>query len=658
MKLFGALGTVIAVVLISYAAPHMPVGELFSATWCYPCAIAADSIDRYYPAVEPSVAIIRYETDAPFDEYDPNGLRDRVSTYFSGPYSIPDFIADGTDFGAGAGLARSWLSHLASLAGADAPVDIQFTELTPDSVELTITLDDPSYAGTYELNVILTEDSIHYSAPNGQTIFNQTFRTTMTNSYLGDEITLSESEPVVKRYAVPSDSDWNTFNCSIVAFVQDRSTNEILQGARTRVYRPAYYFALSPSFDIATAVSPDTSASFSATVFNRGTNDDTYNIVVHTELPSGWEVTTTAGGLEFTDSTALAIPGGGSADIGAVLNSNNIRGSGKVVFVISTPNLPGEEDTVTFVLNAGANVLLVDDDEGGPYEQWFMQSLHNLGIIYYYYDHTEYGPPAAALLNQFDAVIWETGTDYSYVIVFNDVLAIQSYLDNGGALYFSSPEIGYFVTEGGGVAYRSFYNNYLKATYEGDNASSRIINGIEGDPIGDGLSFSIEGGDGADDQNYPDYISPQPDAQAFLEYGDGPECAGIHYDGDYKLVYTAFGFEGIASAEARDTLMGRILHWLNPDLYAVKETQSRPNKVVLKASPNPFNSACEITVSGGASVAIYDLKGVRVFSAAPKKSTDVRRIVWRPGPNIASGIYLIKAASPDGEKTSKILYLK
>ncbi len=640
---------------VAIAAPKMPVGEMFSATWCGPCATTAEYIDEHYPPLEPTVVLIRYETDSPFDTYDEDGIRDRVSTYFSGTYYIPHFFADGEDMGSGAGVASTWLSVLESRAGTEAPVSIEFTELTVDSVEITVALDDPSYAGSYELNVFLIEDSIRYSAPSGQTIFNQTFRTTMTNSSSGDLITLDSSEPVVRKYAVPSNPDWEPMHCHIVAFVQDRSTHEILQGAKTPLYRPDYYFAVSPTSDIITSVSEDSTATFEATVFNQGRNDDEYMISTDINVPDGWSVSTYAGGEEFSGSTNLTVSSGGSDLIGATVNSNGIRGSGKIVFYISSPHITDVEDTVVFRFNAGADVLLVDDDAGASYEQWFMESFEHLGVVYYYYDHDALGSPTGDFLSQFSVVVWETGADYSTVIVATDMYALRSYLDGGGHLYFSSPELGYYVVEGSGTAFRSFYETYFKASYEGDAASTRDVVGVSGDPLGDGLSFSISGGDGADDQNYPDYISAQPDAHIFLDYSDGTH-AGLWYSGDYKLVYTAFGFEGIASAADRDTLMARIINWLETPT-AVDEKAAVPGGIDLSISPNPFNNACLIEVPADADLEITDISGRQVFVSPGENSGGVRTVLWNPG-GLPGGIYMVRAREGARSVVKKVVYLK
>ena len=666
-----------------FGASRMPVGELFSATDCGPCASAAAYIDANYPPIQPVSIIVRYEVDdaSPFNDYDPTGMNGRVSTYFSGTYGVPNMHIDGTDYDAGP--YSGWIDTLSSRAGTTAPLDIAFTNLTSDSVEITLTLEDGGYAGTYKLYAMITEDSIHYSAPNGQTMFHQIFRSMITNSHYGDNVTLSAAKsPVVKHYAIDINPDWNVSNCFIVVFVQNTSTLEILQGARVEVPAPEYYYTVDPHLQIKSSITSDTTATFSSTVYNQGSNNDNYDVYADLDIPSGWTATTYADGSPFSTHTTMSVLSLSSANISTTISSNGISGSGTVMFRVSSPSIPGQVDTVKFILNAGSHLLLVDDDTGASYEIWFQNVFSNIGVNFYNYDHSVSGAPSASFLEQFDVVVWMTGTDYGDVLSTTDASALEAFLDAGGKLYFSSPELGYYVYTGGGTSVQPFYENYLKAQYDGDNSSSRSITGTVGDPVGNGLSFSITGGDGANDQNYPDYISPRAGTGAVicLEYGTAGQHAGIRYDsGTYRIVYTGFGLEGISTEANRDTVMYRILNWLDPTLLDIRENKSiRPNAISISAHPNPFNSSCVITLSchsrengnpeGWVDVRIYDLRGNVVWKANLSDSKErIQRdakhrwssgtLVWQPDQSISSGIYLIKATMNDGRTTTKRVIL-
>ncbi len=113
-------------------------------------------------------------------------------------------------------------------------------------------------------------------------------------------------------------------------------------------------------------------------------------------------------------------------------------------------------------------------------------------------------------------------------------------------------------------------------------------------------------------------------------------------------------------------------------IYGIAETDL-PGELYLHTSPNPFNSAVSISAPAGAEVEIYDVNGRRIKTLWPflwtqasatsleKGGTEVPlhkgnlggSIIWRPGDNIGSGIYLVRSVVGDGESTSKrVVYLK
>jgi len=659
---------IVGVVILS-GAVRMPVGELFTATDCGPCASAAAYIDANFPGIQPISIIVRYEVDGPFPAYDPTGTNGRVSQYFSGTYGVPNMHIDGTDYSSGP--YATWFSTLESRALLIAPLDISFTELTGDSVEITLTLENAGFNGTYKLFAMIIEDTIYYSAPNGQTVFHQVFRSMITASSYGDNVTLSAlaKAPVVKNYALDIHEDWDMLHCYVVAFVQNTSTDEFLQGARIQLVQPDYMFNVLPIQQTMGSISEDTTVTMNATVSNNGANNDTYDIYADLLLPTGWTVTTYAGGTPFTTHTTLFILSDGNDAISTTINSNGISGSGTVRFRVSSPNIPGQVDTVLMTLNAGANIVLVDDDDGGSFETWFQSCLNRIGAHFSNYDHDGSGAPSGAYLSQFDVVIWMTGNDYSDCLSSADITALQTYLSGGGKLYFSSTELGYYTYDGGsGSHVQSFYENYLKATYSGDDAGTGSINGVTSDPIGNGLAFSIEGGDGADNQTWPDYISPRSGASTCLEYGSGTQHAGIKYDsGTFKIVYTGFGFEGVNSQSARDTLMYRILNWLDPSILDIEENNKNlPVSASISAYPNPFNSLCKISVQGVEDsriqvVEIFGLNGKLVgrmdVPITDKRSTD-NEYIWRPDETIASGVFLVRVVLQEQKIVRRIIYIK
>jgi hypothetical protein len=95
-----------------------------------------------------------------------------------------------------------------------------------------------------------------------------------------------------------------------------------------------------------------------------------------------------------------------------------------------------------------------------------------------------------------------------------------------------------------------------------DWAYEDILSGQPRDPIGSGMTITIWGDDGANNQFSTDEIEPIPPAVPVFYYEPGLEAALRVDTGTYKLVYFGFGFEGINSQADRDEVMKRILHWL------------------------------------------------------------------------------------------------
>jgi len=114
-----------------------------------------------------------------------------------------------------------------------------------------------------------------------------------------------------------------------------------------------------------------------------------------------------------------------------------------------------------------------------------------------------------------------------------------------------------------------------------------------------------------------------------------------------------------------------------------ENTSCKVENIRLEAYPNPFNSSCAITVSYSAGVAgnsvstegkqrnemtlkVYDLRGNVVWEWSPDRdnrhremSPISRTFIWQPDKTSASGIYLIRATTQDGQTiTKRIVYLK
>ncbi|MBN2028606.1 S8 family serine peptidase [bacterium] len=212
------------------------------------------------------------------------------------------------------------------------------------------------------------------------------------------------------------------------------------------------------------------------------------------------------------------------------------------------------------------SVLLVDDEELDG-EQYYISVLDSLGISFDYWDRNLNNTPSN--LSSYSTVIWFCEWTFPS-LNDSDRNVIQNYLDGGGHLFLSGQDIGWDLCDSTGTTFiasgglsKDFYEDYLHAQYILDTSDYSLLNGVQGDPIGHGLSFSVYQ-PGRDPENqYPDEINPIDGSQSIFNYPNGNSGA-VRYGGDYRTVFFGFGgYEAIVEPDVRFTVMGRVLDWLN-----------------------------------------------------------------------------------------------
>jgi subtilisin family serine protease len=224
----------------------------------------------------------------------------------------------------------------------------------------------------------------------------------------------------------------------------------------------------------------------------------------------------------------------------AVIDSN-----GKITYNVSYVSIS----------NVPPQVLLVDDDGGATYETYYKAALESLGISY---DSTS-SPPNSATMAGYGTVVWLTGDDYTDTLDTTDQAELETYLSGGGNLFISGQDIGLNLG-----ASNSFLNNYLKADYGGfDDSGGTAVSG-QTSSLFESQSYSLGGGDGADNNNYPDAITALSGGILALEYNDdNTRGACVTHNGSWKSVYFAFAYESISSASERYKAMQAIMDFLH-----------------------------------------------------------------------------------------------
>lgn len=237
--------------------------------------------------------------------------------------------------------------------------------------------------------------------------------------------------------------------------------------------------------------------------------------------------------------------------------------------------------TVSIVAIAETTVIFVDDDGGEAYEDFFTQAMDAAGI-----DYAVVTPPVTLPADMHNAIIWNCGPTWSGTLSSVDQEFLSDYLDNGGRLFLSAQDVIWDLGTD-----NPFVRNYLHVTGADEDVGTAHVDGVDGDPVTDGLAYDLS----YPFWDYSDEITPDASADAVFTNEFANACA-LRYEGAYRLVFLSFPFEAVpyvaptaAGADGRireadlagsALLMWRVFHWLalapRIDSFDVSPTVGEP----------------------------------------------------------------------------------
>jgi N-acetylmuramoyl-L-alanine amidase len=176
------------------------------------------------------------------------------------------------------------------------------------------------------------------------------------------------------------------------------------------------------------------------------------------------------------------------------------------------------------------------------------------------------------LLSTYTAVDWFTGEESTIDKSIDpaEVILLKAYLNAGGNLLISGAEIGWDIGRAASANVDAdFFNNYLKALYVGDDATTY-------DFAGTTILFDAQTGtfdnstNGYYDVDFPDRIAANGGGNIALNYSGGTaDGAAVGYKGTFNVLYLAFPFEAITSAAVRNNLMCNAVAYLTPAIVPI-----------------------------------------------------------------------------------------
>jgi hypothetical protein len=593
----------------------------------------------------------------------PDGMA-RISYY--GISAFPTLVWMGTDALVGAG------EDVMDGDPYDAIVQAHLTDATPWAMEVTgysfgsgsayatvrVELEEDANPSTMKVRVCVLENDCLYSGDLEQDVLRDIVADVPVTINTAGQV-----QTVTGNFTM--DPLWNPANMRIVAFIQRDSDKSIVQSCTSTptgdwAFR---YYSVGDRVTIASG-----SYEFGDfALFNMGDAADTYDLTLDTaNLPGGWNAYITDG---VNNSSALQVVlAPGERALYNVVIETGAAGGGAVELVIHSQGNRTDDRRVSYsAITPDTQVLLVDDDGGEAFETLhYGPALGTTGRSFAIWDRSA-APLTAAILANFDVVVWDVGFAFP-TLDDSDRAALGAYLDGGGALFVSGQDVGWELESSIGGAALAWYRQYLHADWVADDTNDYTLDGVAGDPISDGMSIVIQGGDGANNQEYPDAIAAyDAAAHVIFNYSASYKGALAADTGVYRVVYLGFGFEAISTPANRALLMQRALNWVNPDLTGLPEEPAAFALRLEQNLPNPFNPKTAIRFSlpsaGDATLRIFDASGRRVATLLDGPQTaGEHEVVWNGqsdgGQPMASGVYFYRLQHADGEQTRKMLLLK
>lgn len=573
----------------------------------------------------------------------------------------PTTIWNGTVWSVGAGTATSnGLGYRAIIEGLlDDPSYFKMTINSFDftsptgSVDLDIeVMEDVPDISQMKVRMSLTESGLEYNHEPHEDV----------NREMPADIpitvnTLGQIQNVQTNYMV--DPTW-TGSLRLIVFVQDDTDKSILASASTDA-NPDYsmrYYALGERGQVGPVFGSMIYDSFR--VYNVGNVSDDFTAEITLEGQcSDWVANlcddTMCYGPTFTATLA---PGEYFELHPDIIPFSS--GYGKATITLTQTGAPEKARSLIYMaITDDINILLVDDDGVEEFEDYFIDALQANNYVFALWDRNaallDY-----AMLSNFDVVIWNVGWAFP-TFDADDRAAIADYLDNGGALFASGQDIGWEMNDQGGASY-AWYQQYLHAIFINDNTNDHTLDYVNLDPVSHNIDLEIQGGDGANNQEYPSDIDPADANTSVIWTYDANRNGAIRADdGVHRVVYTAFGWEAVNNAGDRHNSMRHIVNWLLTGASAAGEELPAPS-LALRSFPTPVRTGAAVHFtlpsSGEANLSVYGPDG-RVISELASGALEAGNHVMRwDATGVPAGVYYYRLDAAGQTVTSKTVVIQ
>ncbi len=329
---------------------------------------------------------------------------------------------------------------------------------------------------------------------------------------------------------------------------------------------PAHAFEMTPDYQWDGTRSGQ-AVTYLVSIQNRGYEADSY-FLSNANSTAGFDTTLWDSTFTTMESTTDPVPAGGSAVVGVKVFIDPLvtNGTANTSFLrASSVFNPADSNSVQIKTVAVTdNILLVDDDGGGPNVQSYYQAaLDAYGKPYNYADLNSDPMLPLNYLKAHQVIVWFAGATYPGNLGPYEA-NLSAFLDGGGRLFVSGMDL---LDQSGGTT--AFVHDYLHIDWDGSetqndkgtlSATAVVSNSITG---GLGVltytNYVSIFGSSAD---FSDQLTPiDPAEAATVDSGTGETNGLTVQAGPYKVMFLAFPYEAINSTTSQNALMKRALDW-------------------------------------------------------------------------------------------------
>ncbi len=599
-------------------SPRMILMEEFTNASCGPCASQNPTYQAFIENNADIVIPIAFHPNFPGSDimYDHNPTMSDTRINYYSVDGVPVVRVNGvqptdTDGNAydGAPADTSDIKLVMNNYTAMSPVDMSIAEVrNGNSSELTITVASSQSLVGKKLRIAAAEFVCTYpegeTAPNGEEHFFWVARKMFDNAN-GTTIVDDNFE---KQVTVTMDSEWNPDNIYFVAWIQDDASKEVLQATTTM--HPTATLDVMPNIstvdEFFTKVKRGESVSMDFTVTNNNSSAMDYTFSDASNIPADWSVAISpltaniaAGGTQIVNVTITAGQQAAYTFGGFTLgiNSNEYFAYPSSIGFYS---LLAETKYIYYQSHSNDFVYTM------PMQNTkFGKDFAVLPLIQYTYDNY---PPT-----DYDCVIFSkyavatdiadtrplTDTEISIaedmmalgkgVLLFSDISGV--YADQ---LASQLPKLNNFLFNKMGLE--------LLSTQQLFNDQGQLYNldikGISGDPVSDGIAFTLNSG--AANQLYNLWIeffsvkdgsSTTPILKAELQDGDAYTGFKMEDENQGRVIYVSSGFEGNSEFSTNATFLEKAITWLTAN------TGSTGPKLAVAGTTNDAIAYGEVTMN-------------------------------------------------------------